>query len=112
MSTRVDSITNFQHTEAEADDLLVQDLVENAMDLSDEELARIRAIALSEPILVNRLVPPDANITARSAPSMAASLRSHSCCVGLPYRAYSCPLIILPLPFSLMKSTTCWVESK
>lgn len=64
MSTRVDSITNFQHTEAQADDLLVQDLVRNAMDLSDEELTRIRTIALAEPILLNRLVPAAADVTA------------------------------------------------
>ncbi len=37
-SSRVDSITNFQHTQAEEDDLIVEDLVENARSLSDADL--------------------------------------------------------------------------
>ncbi|WP_348672446.1 MMPL family transporter [uncultured Abyssibacter sp.] len=54
-SLRVDSVTNYQHTEAEGDDLLVAPLVENAASLSDEELARIREIAVNEPLLIGRL---------------------------------------------------------
>ncbi len=63
-SLRVDSITNFQYTEAEEDDLRVHDLVKNASDLSDEELQRIRAIALSEPLLVKRLVADNGRVAA------------------------------------------------
>jgi predicted RND superfamily exporter protein len=63
-SRRVDSITNFQHTEAQGDDLYVRDLVENAESLSDAELAATRAVALAEPLLVNRLIAPDARVTA------------------------------------------------
>ena len=55
-SRRVDSITNFQHTYAQEDDLVVDDLVRDAPSLSDEALARIRQVALSELLLVNRLV--------------------------------------------------------
>jgi predicted RND superfamily exporter protein len=55
-STRVDSIANFQHTWSEGDDLIVEDLVPSAVSLSDEELFRIREIALAEPLLVNRLI--------------------------------------------------------
>lgn len=55
-SNRVDSITNFQNTHAEKDDLVVEDLVLDARSLIDEDLHRIRNIALSEPILVNRLL--------------------------------------------------------
>ena len=58
-SIRVDSITNYQHTEAEEDDLLVRDLVENALELTEEELAKARQAALSEPLLVNRIISPD-----------------------------------------------------
>ena len=54
-SSRVDSITNFQHTQAEEDDLIVADLVENPK-LSTEELERVKQIALNEPFLLNRLV--------------------------------------------------------
>ena len=54
-SLRVDSITNYQHTEAEGDDLKVADLVKDARDYSDEELAEIREIAINEPLLIGRL---------------------------------------------------------
>jgi uncharacterized protein len=57
-SSRVDSVTNFQHTSAREDDLVVRDLVEEADKLSDNDLARIKVIALAEPALVNRLVSP------------------------------------------------------
>ncbi len=61
-SSRVDSITNFQHTRAEGDELIVKDLVQNAESLADAELDRIREIALSEPLLVNRLVSPAGHV--------------------------------------------------
>lgn len=61
-STRVDSITNFQHSYADGDDLTVKDLVINAAKLSDAEIAQIREYALNEPLLVNRLVSPDSRV--------------------------------------------------
>jgi len=63
-STRVDSVTNFQHTYSRNDDLVVQNLVENANDLSDAELERIKRVALSEPLLVNSIISPRAHVTA------------------------------------------------
>ena len=57
-SNRVDSITNFQYTRAEGDELIVEPLVQNAADLTEADIRRIRAAALSEPLLVNRLVSP------------------------------------------------------
>ena len=57
-SNRVDSISNFQHTYAQGDDLVVEDLVKGASHLSDKEIARIKQVALHEPLLVNRLVSP------------------------------------------------------
>jgi predicted RND superfamily exporter protein len=62
-SSRVDSITNFQHTRAEGDDLIVEDLVQNAESLSNSDLERIKKIALSEPLLVNRQVSPSGHVT-------------------------------------------------
>jgi len=62
-STRVESITNYQHTSAEGDDLLVEDLVLDPTDLSTDDLRRIRDIALAEPVLINRLVSPKAHVT-------------------------------------------------
>jgi len=62
-SSRVDSITNFQHTRAEEDDLIVEDLVRDAESLSDADLKRVRQIALSEPLLVNRQISPSGHVT-------------------------------------------------
>ena len=60
-STRVDSITNYQHTRAEEDDLIVTDLVEFPEDV---DLEYVRNVALSEPLLVKRLISPEAHVTA------------------------------------------------
>ncbi|MDH5747797.1 MAG: MMPL family transporter [Rhodospirillales bacterium] len=60
---RVDSITNFQHTYAEGDDLIVTDLVENARTLGADEIAAVRDVALGEPLLVNRLIAPGGGAT-------------------------------------------------
>lgn len=60
---RVDSISNFQHTEANGDDLVVQDLVKNATELNEQKIARIRQIALNEPLLVQRLISKDGRVT-------------------------------------------------
>ncbi len=62
-STRVESLSNYQHTAAEGDDLVVADLAYEPESLGDEDLARIREIALAEPVLVNRLVSPRAHVT-------------------------------------------------
>lgn len=55
-SIRVDSLTNYQHTRADGDDLLVESLVEDARQRTDEELADARRIATSEITLYKRLV--------------------------------------------------------
>ena len=62
-STRVDSITNFQHTRAESDDLVVGNLVADLDEVSAAGLDDIRAIALAEPLLVNRLIAPSAAVS-------------------------------------------------
>ena len=62
-SIRVDSLSNFQHTTAEADDLVVADLVPNSQ-LSAAERLVIRDIAIAEPALVNRLVAANGKVTA------------------------------------------------
>jgi len=63
-SIRVDSLSNFQHTTAELDDLVVQDLVGADLQLTDAELAQIRTVALNEPVLRNRLIAADGAVTA------------------------------------------------
>lgn len=55
-SNRVESLTNFQHTFVEKDDLIVRDLVENANLLSDKELLAIKEIALNEVMLKQYII--------------------------------------------------------
>ena len=62
-SVRVDSVTNFQHTRAEGDDLFVADLVAEATSQPPEVLQEARRVALQEPLLVNRLISPSAHVT-------------------------------------------------
>ena len=62
-SNRVDSITNFQYTAAEEDDLIVRDLVEGASSYSEEQLLQVKEIALNEPLLHNRLISDGTHVT-------------------------------------------------
>jgi predicted RND superfamily exporter protein len=61
---RVDSVTNYQHTEADNDDLLVADLLYDPASLTPDSIARIKQIALQEPALVNRLVSASGAVAA------------------------------------------------
>ncbi len=58
-ATRVDSVTNFQHSFAEGDELTVRDLVPAPAKLTPDEIAAIRQVALTEPLLVDRAVSRD-----------------------------------------------------
>ncbi|MFQ5550528.1 MAG: RND family transporter [Gemmatimonadales bacterium] len=60
---RVDSISNFQHTWADGDELTVEDLIRNGNTLSEQELSEKRVIALAEPLLLGNLISPDADTT-------------------------------------------------
>ena len=62
-SRRVDSITNFQHTWAQEDNLVVENLVQDALELSQQQVERIKKIALSEPPLVHRLISSSGKVT-------------------------------------------------
>lgn len=62
-SIRVDSISNFQHTRAEQDDLIVGDLIPEDESLGGEAMERIRDIALHEPLLLNRLISGTGHVT-------------------------------------------------
>ncbi len=61
-SSRVDSLTNYNHSRAEGDELIVKPLVDDARSLSDADLASIRKIALSSTDLAGRLVSRDARV--------------------------------------------------
>jgi predicted RND superfamily exporter protein len=60
---RVDSVTNFQHTRAEGDNLFVADLVSDALTQPPEALQEASEVALHEPLLVNRLISPSGHVT-------------------------------------------------
>ena len=61
---RVDSISNFQHSHAIGDDLVVEDLVKNAAQQSPDWLAEREAVALAEPLLRDQLVTADGRVNA------------------------------------------------
>lgn len=62
-SIRVDSISNFQHTRAEGDDMFVEELIEEPEFLESADIESIKAIALDQPQLVNKLLSPDSKVT-------------------------------------------------
>lgn len=62
-ASRVDSITNFQHTRADGDELIVEDLFDPARTYTREELDGLRRVALEEPVLKDRLIAEDASVT-------------------------------------------------
>lgn len=63
-SQRVDSISNFQHTYSEADDLTVIDLIpDDPTTLSDEEIQNIRTVALNEPLIAGKILSKDGRTT-------------------------------------------------
>lgn len=63
LSSRVDSITNFQHTWSEDDDLIVEDLVNDVPHLDALKIESIQQTALNEPNLVGRMVSADGKVT-------------------------------------------------
>ena len=63
-SSRVDALTNYQHTRAEGDDLYVEDLSYESENLTPEKVEEIKKIALKDPVLVNRLVNEDGSVAA------------------------------------------------
>ena len=58
-SNRVASLTNYTHSEATEDNLIVEPLVDDAQLLSDVDLARIETIALNAIDIAGRLVSTD-----------------------------------------------------
>ena len=62
-SSRVDSITNFQYTEAVEDDLIVRDMVTDANSLSDDEVKKVKQAVLSEPMLFKQLISEKGHVT-------------------------------------------------
>ena len=53
---RVDSITNFQYSYGEDDELIVEDLIEGALEMTPEQIQQQKLKALSEPLLLGNLI--------------------------------------------------------
>ncbi|WP_422081614.1 efflux RND transporter permease subunit [Ulvibacterium sp.] len=63
-SSRVDAVTNFQHTSAVGDDLYVDDLSYESANKTDTEILEIREKALKEPLLLHRIINEEGSVTA------------------------------------------------
>lgn len=63
-ATRVDSITNFQHSFAEEDDLTVADLVPKRGTIKPVDVALAKKIALSDPLILHRIISASGETTA------------------------------------------------
>jgi len=63
-STRVDSITNHQHSYAEGDLLSVRNLVPDNAQLTPELIRQVKSISLNEPTLAGRLISLNGRTTA------------------------------------------------
>ena len=62
-ATRVDSVSNFQHSYAKGDELIVDDLYRKGSGLGEQALAERQQIALDEPLLNGFLLSPDSKTT-------------------------------------------------
>ncbi|WP_419723731.1 MMPL family transporter, partial [Vibrio sinaloensis] len=62
-SSRVDSLANYQHTEALEDDLIVEDLLLEEYELTDARIDKIKRIALSEPVVKHSLISGKGDVT-------------------------------------------------
>ena len=60
---RVDSLTNFQHTEADGDDMITRDLVEDPANVTPEEAARAHEIAMGRIELVGQTISRKGDVT-------------------------------------------------
>jgi predicted RND superfamily exporter protein len=61
---RVDSLANYQHTQADQDDLYVASLIEDPADLTADRIEFIRGVAMSEPTIAGRMISADGTTTA------------------------------------------------
>jgi predicted RND superfamily exporter protein len=62
-ASRVDSLTNFQHSSGSEDDIAVSELAQDGASLDDAAVERIRRIALEDVLLVDRIVSRRGHVT-------------------------------------------------
>jgi len=73
-ASRVESLSNFQHSYAKGDNLFVEDLISETSKLSKEKISDIKRIALNERQLLNRLVSSKGDVTAINVTTMLPGL--------------------------------------
>ena len=54
-SIRVDSLSNYQHTEVDGDDLIVRDLYTDAVSMTDDEQSLVDRVSTTEPALAGKI---------------------------------------------------------
>lgn len=62
--SRVDSVANYQHTEADDEELVVEDLILDPADLDEARISYIKNVALNEPNIAKRLISPEGHVIA------------------------------------------------
>ncbi len=62
-SSRVDSLANYQHTEAIGDDLLVEDLLYQDTPLTLAQIDKVKGIALSEPVIKHSVISEKGDVS-------------------------------------------------
>ncbi len=62
-TTRVDSLSNYQYTSADGDDLTVEDLVQAPGSLTQADLDLIREVSQTEPVIAGRIMSRDGTTT-------------------------------------------------
>ncbi len=60
---RVDSVTNFQNIEAQDDDLYVDNLISDTFSFEADDIAKKKAIAVAEPLLIKRLISESTHVS-------------------------------------------------
>jgi len=112
-SIRVDSITNYQHMDAEEDDLIVADLVEDLDALSPEELERIRAIALAQPTIAKKLLSTNSQVTGINVTmEMPAELTAEQLALPASERTAKDPMIALQEAVTFVRGMVSEMEKK
>lgn len=66
-TSRIDSLSNYQNTVADEDELIVEDLILDPADLDEDRLQYIKQVSINEPQLRQRLISPEGHVTAVNA---------------------------------------------
>lgn len=112
-SIRVDSLTNYQHMDAEEDDLIVADLVEDVDALNPAELERIREIALAQPTIVKKLLATNSQVTGINVTmEMPPELTDEERALPLSERTSDDPMVALQEAVTFVRAMVADMEQE